>query len=122
VSPPAPAAVSIPGHDAGHEARIGPAIIEHRTAESGLTRLGTYFMTFDSEGHSDPWTVRYEETIYVISGEARLRLVTPDGESEVVAGPDALIVLPRDTTVRYGAQVGTRLLLSISPVNWRDQH
>ena len=121
MSEPAGSGASIPGYDARHESRIGPAVIEHRTAESGLTRLGTYFMTFDGDGYSDPWTVEYEETVYVIDGEARLRLVTPDGEAEVVAGPDALIVLPQDTTVRYGARVGTRLLLSISPVNWRDQ-
>jgi ethanolamine utilization protein EutQ (cupin superfamily) len=99
---------------------FGPAKIEHRTAASRLAQLGTYFMTFHETGLSDPWTVQYEETIYVIEGQARLVIVDGENEETLLGDPDELLVLPKGTTVRYGALPGTRLLLSIAPVNWRD--
>jgi ethanolamine utilization protein EutQ (cupin superfamily) len=108
-----------PSYSAANDTQFGPARIEHRTADSGLQELGTYFMVFDSDEHSDPWTVQYEETVFVIEGEARF-IVIADGEvQQLVAAPNELLVLPKGTTVRYGATAGTRLLLSISPVNWR---
>jgi ethanolamine utilization protein EutQ (cupin superfamily) len=112
--------VSLPPYDQTHDKPFGPARIEHRSAERGLAELGTYFMVFDSDGHSDPWTLRYEETIFVIEGQARLVAVDPDAERLIVGNPGDLIVVPKGSTVRYGAEVGTRLLLSISPVNWRE--
>jgi ethanolamine utilization protein EutQ (cupin superfamily) len=111
--------VSTPTYSAAHDKEFGPARIEHRTADSGLTELGTYFMVFESDHHTDPWTVQYEETVFVIEGEARFVVSEGDQEKQVVAGVGELIVLPKGTTVRYGATIGTRLLLSISPVNWR---
>lgn len=112
--------VSVPRYNPTHDKEFGPARIEHRTAEAGLSGLGTYFMVFDRDGHSDPWTVRYEETIFVIEGQARLLAVEPDVEREIIANPGDVIVVPKGSTVRYGAEVGTRLLLSITPVNWRE--
>jgi acyl-CoA thioester hydrolase len=112
---------SKPTFAAANVKRFGPAEIEHRTADSGLGRLGTYFMTFDEPGHSDPWTLQYEETVYVLDGRAEF-LVVEDGVDVPLTGDTGeLIVLPQGTTVRYGAVPGTRLLLSITPVNWRNQ-
>jgi ethanolamine utilization protein EutQ (cupin superfamily) len=99
---------------------FGPAQIEHRTAGSGLAQLGTYFMTFHETGLSDPWTVQYEETLYVIEGQARLVIVEGEDEQTLIGEPNELLILPKGTTVQYGALPGTRLLLSIAPVNWRD--
>ena len=113
-------AVTTPSYDPANEKPFGPARIEHRTAGAGLSELGTYFMTFDRPGYSDPWTVQYEETIFVIEGRARLVVVEPRGDREVLGEPGDLLVLPKGSTVRYGGDVGTLLLLSISPVNWRD--
>lgn len=115
------APVSIPIYDRANDKPFGPATIEHATADCGLKELGTYFMEFHSNGHSDPWTVQYEETIFVIEGRARLLVHEAGGVREVAANAGSLIVLPRGTTVQYGALIGSRLLLSISPVNWRDQ-
>ncbi|MFC8511730.1 hypothetical protein [Streptomyces sp. NPDC057257] len=99
--------------------RFGPAKIEHRTADSGLAQLGTYFMTFDEPGHSDPWMLQYEETVYVLEGRAEFIIVEDGGDVPLNGDQGELIVLPQGTTVRYGAAPGTRLLLSITPVNWR---
>lgn len=111
--------VSTPTYSAAHDNEFGPARIEHRTADTGLSQLGTYFMVFESAHHSDPWTLHYEETAFVIEGEARFVIIDGDQDHHVVAEVGELVVLPKGTTVRYGATVGTRLLLSISPVNWR---
>ncbi|MFD7956117.1 aspartate/glutamate racemase family protein [Streptomyces ardesiacus] len=97
---------------------FGPAVIEHRTAQAEFGELGTYFMTFPDGGHADRWTLHYEESVYVIEGEASLLVVGEDGESDVRAGAGELIALPKGVTVRYGGTPGTRLLLSIAPVNW----
>lgn len=103
-----------------NENRFGPARIEHRTADSGLAQLGTYFMTFDQTGHSDPWTLQYEETIYVLEGRLELIVIDEGGEHPLSSEPGELVALPKGITVRYGGALGTRLLLSISPVNWRE--
>ncbi|WP_411374905.1 hypothetical protein ACLH0K_00360 [Arthrobacter sp. MPF02] len=109
-----------PPFDSANVKAFGPATIEHRTAASGLTQLGTYFMTFHDGALTEPWTVQYEETIYVISGQARLVIIDGDEEQTIIADADELLVLPEGTTVRYGADPETRLLLSITPVNWRN--
>jgi ethanolamine utilization protein EutQ (cupin superfamily) len=82
--------------------QFGPAKIENRTTSYGLTELGTFVMVFERDAYSDPWTVQYEETIYVIS------VHDEDGERVVTAAPDELLVLPKGSTVQYGGSVGTR--------------
>jgi ethanolamine utilization protein EutQ (cupin superfamily) len=114
------ATVSLAENQHEHDAAFGPAMIEHRTATSGLTQLGTYFMVFHSDEPGEPWTLHYEETMYVIEGELRLAVLEAAGERIVSAPAGDVVVLPKGSTVRYGAAIGTRLLLSISPVNWRD--
>lgn len=116
-----PSRVHMPAYDPANEKQFGPAVIEHRSASCDLHELGTYFMVFGDDSYSDPWTLQYEETVYVIEGEARLRVVNEEEETDVIAPAGELVVLPKGTTVRYGASVGTRLLLSISPVDWRDR-
>ena len=112
--------VSVPYYREEHDGAFGPAMIEHRTASSGLAQLGTYFMVFHSDQPGEPWTLHYEETIFVIGGQLRLLVLEGGDERPVAAGPGELVVLPKGSTVRYGASTGTRLLLSISPVNWRE--
>jgi ethanolamine utilization protein EutQ (cupin superfamily) len=114
-----PAPASVPTYDAANDKEFGPATIEHRTADAGLRELGTYFMVFNADHHSEPWTLQYEETIFVIEGQAVLYVEEDGQEKELRADPGELIVLPKGSTVRYGGAVGTRLLLSISPVDWR---
>lgn len=99
---------------------FGPAHIEHRSADCGLDQLGTYVMTFEREGESDAWTLQYEETAYVADGEAWIVDIGPDGENTIRGEVGGILVLQRGATVRYGGTAGTRLILSISPVNWRE--
>lgn len=78
-------------------------------------------MEFTETGISEPWTLRYEETIYVIAGHTDIEIIVEGKFAKNIAGdPGDLLVLPEGTTVRYGGTEGTRLLLSITPVDWRD--
>ncbi|MEU9456102.1 aspartate/glutamate racemase family protein [Streptomyces sp. NPDC048277] len=113
-----PPKVTVLPYDESSGKPFGPATIEHRTAQAGFSRLGTYFMNFPDGGHADPWRLEYEESIYVISGEASMLVVGDGGETELRAGAGELIALPKGSTVRYGGEPGTRLLLSIAPVDW----
>lgn len=97
---------------------FGPAHITHWSAPAGLGLLGTYAMTFDRTGESDPWTVSYEESIFVVRGQAWLVQMKDGQEHRISAEPGELLVLQDGATVRYGGIEGTLLLLSIAPVDW----
>lgn len=99
---------------------FGPATIEHRTAQAGFSELGTYLLHFQRAGQADPWTVQYEESAFVIDGEATFVVGEGDEITEIVAAAGEIVALPKGTTVRYGGSAGTRVLLSIAPVNWRS--
>jgi Asp/Glu/hydantoin racemase/quercetin dioxygenase-like cupin family protein len=106
--------------DPSRQNAFGPAVIEHRTAQAEFAELGVYYLTFEDAGRADPWTLEYEETVYVIRGEARIVVDSEDGR-EVRAGEGQLIALPKGCTVSYGGSAGTQLLLSMAPVNWRER-
>ncbi len=99
---------------------FGPARITHWTASAKVALLGTYAMSFDRTGESDPWTLNYEESIYVVRGQAWLVEMKNFGENRVTAEPGELLVLHAGATVRYGGTHDTLLLLSIAPVNWEQ--
>lgn len=100
---------------------FGPATIEHRTVDCGLAMLGTYVMAFHEDGVTDPWTLRYEETAYVVSGEAIVTSRAGAGDQVVRGAPGDVLVLHEGATVTYGGTTGTVLVLSITPVNWRER-
>lgn len=101
---------------------FGPARIVHWSSEAGLDQLGTYAMVFESTGEADPWTLAYEESLLVLEGSAWIVELAPDGTElrTIRAGVGQLIVITTGTTVRYGGERGTRLLLSIAPVHWES--
>jgi len=102
--------------DAEFTATNGPLAVDRRSKASGLTELSTGFVEFTESGATDPWTLPYEETLYVIEG--RLTLAC-DGD-EVVGSPGDLITLERGTTVVYSGTAGTRLVFSLVPANWLE--
>jgi len=102
--------------DDGNTATNGPLAIDRRSAASALTELSAGFVEFSETGATDPWTLPYEEALYVIEGRMTL---TYDDE-QVVCEPGDLITLERGTTVVYSGTVGTRVLFSLVPANWRE--
>jgi ethanolamine utilization protein EutQ (cupin superfamily) len=103
---------------------FGPAHISHWSGTSDFGLLGTYVMDFDSTGEAEPWTLEYEESVYVVHGVAWVVELDAAGTAvrteQATAGE--LITIGKGTTVRYGGETDTRLLLSIAPVNWEVQH
>jgi hypothetical protein len=103
---------------------FGPARISHWSGAAGFGLLGTYAMDFDTTGEAAPWTLAYEESVYVVRGETWVVELDADGcevgTEHATAGE--LIAIRKGTTVRYGGEADTRLLLSIAPVNWEAQH
>ncbi|WP_172653033.1 hypothetical protein [Rhodococcus opacus] len=107
-------------YDGTNTTYFEPVEVDHRTTGSGLNELGGVFMTFDRDGRTEPWTLRYEEVIYVVSGQLTLT-VAAEGEESVVSGVEGdVITLHKGSTVRYGGTQGTRLFVSLVPVNWRQ--
>ena len=102
--------------DAGFTAANGPMTIDRRSKPSSLTELSTGFVEFAETGAAEPWTLPYEETLYVIQGELTL---TCDGE-KIVGNPGDLITLERGSTVVYAGTAGTRLVFSLVPANWLE--
>lgn len=99
---------------------FGPARISHWSDAAEFGLLGTYAMDFDTPGEAEPWTLAYEESVYVVRGEAWVVELDADGgevRTERAAAGE-LIAIRKGTTVRYGGETNTRLLLSIAPVNW----
>jgi ethanolamine utilization protein EutQ (cupin superfamily) len=103
---------------------FGPARISHWSGAGDFGLLGTYAMDFDTTGEAAPWTLAYEESVYVVRGEAWV--VELDAEGTEVRTEHAtageLITICKGTTVRYGGATDTRLLLSIAPVKWEVEH
>lgn len=100
--------------------RFGPSEMTHWSSAHGLRELGTYRQVFLETGESEPWTLHYEESVYVVDGEAWIVEIGPDGERRTSAGAGSLTIIHPGTTVRYGGTAGTVLVLSISPVDWAD--
>lgn len=102
--------------------RFEPTRVEHVTATSSdLQDLGSVFMTFDADGRTEPWTLRYEEVIYVVSGHLALTVQNHGRDDAVVTGGAGdVFTLPRGATVRYGGTAGTRLFVSLVPITWRQ--
>ena len=100
--------------------RFGPMTVQNIGEGSGLHDLGTYFMTFVETGASEPWQLRYEEALYVISGELDLVVEEGDRTSRLRSHTGDVIAMRRGAVVRYQGVVGTRLFACITPLNWKD--
>ena len=78
-------------------------------------RLGCGLM--EMERTAFPWTLRYDEIDYIISGRLTIRV---DGR-EVSAGPGEVLLIPRDTSIEFSAGEKTRFLYVTYPADWQIQ-
>lgn len=77
------------------------------------TLLGTGFVRMRNA--SIPWTVGYDEVIFVVEGE--LTVKTPAGD--LTAGPKETIWLPAGTELVYEAEE-VLVFYAMQPTNWAD--
>mgnify|MGYP000260085724 CR=1 FL=1 len=64
-----------------------------------------------------PWTLRYDEMDYVISG----RLDVLIGGERVSAGPGEVIYIPKDSSIQFSVTGHARFLYFVYPANWQEQ-
>jgi ethanolamine utilization protein EutQ (cupin superfamily) len=83
--------------------------------EAGFTTLGGGWVRMDGSGELANWTLRYDEVLYVISGEAEVEAA---GGRTVVARPGEAIVIGEGTTVTYRARPDTLVFFILNPRDW----
>lgn len=102
--------------DPQHTAENGPALVDRRTRQSGLAELSAGFFDFPDGGEVGPWTLPYEEVLYVVRGRLSLEF---DG-TEVVAESGEMVSLERGATATYKGTPGTKVVFSLVPANWQE--
>jgi len=112
-----PSAVQNVLFDAANSATNGPASVDRRTKSSGLIDLSAGIITFTESGATDPWTLPYEEVIYVIEGH-----VTVHHDGRTIEGHVGdVLTLEKGITVVYEGTSGTRAFFALVPANWLEQ-
>ncbi|WP_191244330.1 cupin domain-containing protein [Amycolatopsis deserti] len=102
--------------DPAHRDAIGPISIDRRTVGSGLVDLATGFAEFVDDAPADEWVQPYEEALYVLEGELKIRV---NGHT-VVGTPGDVIAVEKGATVSASGKVGTRVYFAVVPANWRE--
>lgn len=83
--------------------------------EAAFTTLGGGWVRMDGGGELQNWTLRYDEVLYVVRGEAEVE----DAEArKVVARPGEAILIGRGTTVTYRARGDTLIFFVLNPRDW----
>ena len=97
---------------------ISPGLLGARAiTAAGFTELGGGWVRMDGSGELAGWTLRYDEVLYVVSGELEIER---DGAS-TVAGPGEAILIGRGTTVTYRAKPDTTVFFVLHPRDWADR-
>ena len=64
-----------------------------------------------------PWTLRYDEMDYVLSGRLDIRI----GGETVSAGPGELLYIPKDSSIQFSVTGHARFLYFVYPADWQSQ-
>jgi len=119
-----PSTLSRPGLQVIHESDVPfsdvvPGMeISRGVSKAGFTTLGGGWVRMDGSGQLANWTLKYDEVLYVVKGEAEVE--SSDG-SRAVAGPGEAILIGEGTTVTYRARPETLVFFVLNPRDW-DQH
>ena len=114
-------AVRVPDLPVSEEHRMDTGDPRHRFYTRDLfslqesPRLGAGIMEMTDT--TFPWTLRYDEMDYVISG----RLDVLIGGERVSAGPGEVIYIPKDSSIQFSVTGHARFLYFVYPANWQEQ-
>jgi len=78
-------------------------------------RLGVGIM--EMRDTTFPWTLRYDEMDYVISGRLDILI----GGDRISAGPGELIYIPKDSSIQFSVTGHARFLYFVYPADWQNQ-
>jgi ethanolamine utilization protein EutQ (cupin superfamily) len=81
---------------------------------AGTTELGGGYMRYAEDAEFGPWTLKYDEVLFVQSGELE---VVQEGKS-TVAGEGEAILIPNGATVVYKGRKGTVGFFVLWPRDW----
>lgn len=76
-------------------------------------RLGCGIM--EMERTTFPWSLRYDEIDYVISGS----LTIYQGDKAVTAGPGEVLLIPKDSSILFSVPDKARFLFVTYPADWQ---
>jgi ethanolamine utilization protein EutQ (cupin superfamily) len=89
--------------------------ISRGLTKAGFTTLGGGWVRMDGSGELADWTLKYDEVLYVVRGQAE---VEEKGGEKAVAGPGEAILIGEGTTVTYRAQADTLVFFVLNPRDW----
>ena len=81
---------------------------------AGTTQLGGGYMRFEKDAEFADWTLKYDEVLFVHSGELE---IVGDGGS-VKAGVGEAILIPNGAKVTYRGRAGTVGFFVLWPFDW----
>lgn len=89
--------------------------VRDRSQGSDLEELAGGTMHFSAEGgSSSPWTLAYEELIFVSSGRLRVHC----GDMTITGDPGDVISIPQGIEVVYEGEPHTVVFYALTPSNW----
>jgi ethanolamine utilization protein EutQ (cupin superfamily) len=86
--------------------------------EAGFTTLGGGWVRMDGSGELRDWTLRYDEVLFVVVGEAEVEDSTG---AKAVARPGESILIGAGTTVTYRARPDTLVFFVLNPRDWNER-
>jgi ethanolamine utilization protein EutQ (cupin superfamily) len=89
--------------------------ISRGVTRAGFTSLGGGWVRMDGGGELEGWTLKYDEVLFVVSGEAE---VEDSSGKKVVAGPGEAILIGEGTTVTYRGKPDTLIFFVLNPRDW----
>jgi ethanolamine utilization protein EutQ (cupin superfamily) len=84
---------------------------------AGTTQLGGGYMRFSEEAEFGPWTLKYDEVLFVQSGQ----LTVVENERSTAAAVGEAILIPKAATVTYRGRKGTVGFFVLWPFDWNKE-
>jgi ethanolamine utilization protein EutQ (cupin superfamily) len=89
--------------------------ISRGVTQAGFTSLGGGWVKMDGSGELKDWTLKYDEVLFVVHGEAEVE--DSDGK-KVAAGAGEAILIGEGTTVTYRGKPDTLIFFVLNPRDW----
>ena len=86
--------------------------------QAGFTTLGGGWVRMDGSGELENWTLKYDEVLFVVRGEAE---VEDSAGKKVAARPGEAILIGEGTTVTYRAKPDTLVFFVLNPRDWDER-
>src|SRR5438094_3568103 len=90
------------------------AVLARTITAAGTTQLGGGYMKYEEDADFGPWTLKYDEVLFVHEGELE---VIQNGQS-TIAGKGQAILIANGTTVTYRGRKGTVGFYVLWPFDW----